>query len=126
MSVKEAVNRFKNRIGSLFPTDMGRIHEDLKRLIAERDDAKRYVSLLTRGEWTLLRLETNRRVEDLTQLVCRFAVDPKKYETQLIDASARRDELTKFLDRVEGSPDRLEKLTKQINELYEITRSNPT
>lgn len=126
MNVKETVNRFKNRIGSLFPVDMGQIHEDLKRLISDREDAKRYVSLLSRGEWTLLRLETNRRVDDLTELICRFSVDPEKYRNQLIDASARRDELRKFLDRVEGSPDRLEKLNEKINKLYEITRSNPT
>lgn len=126
MSMKETAQRFVNRIGSLFPADLGRVREDLNRLVSEREDAKRYVSLLGRGEGTLLRLETNRRVDDLTQLICRFSVDPEKYRNQLIDASARRDELKMLLDRVEGSPERLEKLTKQINELYEITRSNPT
>lgn len=118
--------RFVNRIGSLFPFYAGKVNDELQRCIADREDAKRYVSLLSRGEWTLLRLETNRRVDDLTELICRFSVDPEKYRNQLIDASARRDELRKFLDRVEGSPDRLEKLNEKINELYEITRSNPT
>jgi len=130
MSVKETAianrPRWVNRAGSVLPFYAGKVHDELERLIKERESVKRCVALFDSVGWAFIREEINGRIEDWTQLTCRFSVDPAKYHNQLIDASARRDELQKFIGGIEGSPDRLEKLTKQINELYEITRTNPT